>query len=123
MNHKEMIQALIDGHTLKRKSTRDLISYDAEHGLFWNDTIAGSIHPNNLCADEWDIYEKPKRWRAKIDGAYWFINSRLQVRCTSEWGYVENYEHYNDSNYFKTNEEAHRVADALMKVWKEYRSE
>lgn len=77
--------------------------------------LANFIHHYNLLESDWfeELPEEYKRWRAKEDERYWFVEE--------DGGVADNYEdkmgtddrRYEFGNYFKTEEEAQKAADWL----------
>lgn len=62
---------------------------------------------------------KPKRWRAKMDEKYYFIEDALTVTsCYDVYNFVDD-GHYEVGNYFKSQEEAEAVAEAFKKILKQ----
>lgn len=61
---------------------------------------------------------KPKRWRAKKNCEYYYINSRVEVVVYLEGCTVVDDEHFNIGNYFRTREEAEEMADKFKAMLK-----
>ena len=67
-------------------------------------------------------YGIPKRWRAKEDDKYFYIDSSGVVLSVEEESFEEDDGHYNLGNYFKTKEEAEKVKEELDKFWAKVRA-
>lgn len=61
---------------------------------------------------------KPKRWRAKKNCEYYYINSREEVVADLEGCTVVDDEHFNIGNYFRTREEAEEMANKFKQMLK-----
>lgn len=61
---------------------------------------------------------KPKRWRAKRDEYFYFINANGVVSSTNDIGADANNSLFNIGNYFKTKEEAEEMANKFKSMLK-----
>lgn len=61
---------------------------------------------------------QPKRWRAKKNCEYYYINSRVEVFADIEECTVVDDEHFNIGNYFRTREEAEKVSEKFKEILK-----
>ena len=83
----------------------------AKEGKRWN--------PEKMQVEE----VKKERWRARQSENYWMIDSEFEIKKTSDtYGVFDTLQYYS-SNYFKTEDQAQRVADklkqALAEFWEE----
>lgn len=61
---------------------------------------------------------KPKRWRAKKNCEYYYINSRAEVVVDLEASTVVDNKQFNIGNYFRTKEEAEEMAVKFKQMLK-----
>lgn len=74
----------------------------------------------------WDAEKlelRKKRWRAKKDEKYWVINERCGVVPYFEEGHSFDTRRYKVGNYFRTKEEAEKVAEEIRKIFEKDREE
>ena len=70
-------------------------------------------------ADSFDIViVEPPRWRAKWDEVYYYVNAFGKICMSRERHCEEDTNLYNAHNYFKTEEEAEKVAQEISAVLK-----
>lgn len=60
-------------------------------------------------------YGIKKRWRANKYGYYHFLGNIFEICESTEMGFVEDIERYQDGNYFRTKEEAEEYRDYIVK--------
>lgn len=75
---------------------------------------------------EWDSKNKrlrKKRWRAKKDEKYWVINEWCCVVPYFEEEHSLDTRRYKVGNYFRTKEEAEKVAEEVRKIFEKYGEE
>ena len=126
MTHKEAIQAMLNGATLK-------FCYDtpiayANNYLRYDENMRAFVNADGEREDINDLdltlYSiKPKRWRSEGYEKYFYILDTGVVWSTSEQRFSTDNERYEMGNYFKTKEEAEAAVVALRKFWKEHRGE
>lgn len=57
--------------------------------------------------------KKNKRWRARYDGEYFFVNSECMEDNSTEWRDETDDARHQIGNYFKTREDAQKVANKI----------
>jgi hypothetical protein len=62
---------------------------------------------------------RKKPWRAARGDVYWIVGSCGMVLDIEEDGNVENDEHFEFGNYFKTEEQAEAAAERVRRAYKE----
>lgn len=60
-------------------------------------------------------YGFSKRWRANKYAHYHFLGNIFEICESTEMGFVEDIERYQDGNYFRTKEEAEEYRDYIVK--------
>lgn len=120
MNHKEAIQAMLDGETLY--SVLDEMRYIYFDTNFRNER-GNVVDISNIDLSSHYKLRDRKGWRARQGKSFFFIDSdgvverRTDAHCSYDTSL------YKVGNYFKTKDEAEKALKALKKFWKEYRSE
>ena len=69
-------------------------------------------------------YGIKKRWRAKMEGEYFYIDDYCKISIDKDRGYSEDEARYRFGNYFETKEEALEYAEYMKKCsleWHEKR--
>ena len=67
-------------------------------------------------------YGTPKRWRAKAEDKFYFIDSNGCIDYKLDFMHKEDENKYKIGNYFKTKEEAQKVKEGLDKFWAKVRA-
>ena len=67
-------------------------------------------------------YGIPKRWRAKENEEYYFLNGKCEIWKTIEEKKRVDNTFFEQGNYFKTEEEAQKVKAELDKFWEKIRA-
>ena len=67
-------------------------------------------------------YGIPKRWRAKAQDKFYFIDSEGYIDTKLDFMLKEDENKYKIGNYFKTKEEAEKVKEELDKFWERVRA-
>lgn len=67
--------------------------------------------------NEW--YGIIKKWRAKRQEKYYYINSMLQIDKDLDYGAIDDDTRYKNNNYFKTEKLAEEFRDKLIEVLKD----
>lgn len=90
------------------------------------DVKSGQVLRFDHCAEVDKVDEKSekenKRWRAEKDGVYYIVfilDGYISTAKTHEGYYSIDDTHYSSGNYFRTEEEAKRVANEIKVLFKE----
>lgn len=67
-------------------------------------------------------YGIPKRWRAKENEEYYFLDGKCEIWKTIEEKKRVDNTFFEQGNYFKTEEEAEKVKEELDKFWEKVRT-
>lgn len=99
------------GSTLCLNELGSLVAEDKTTIVF----LAKFIHHYNLLDSDWfeEIPEDHRRWRAKEDGQYWYVEEDGGVANDYDDKVGTDDRRYELGNYFKTEEEAQKASDWL----------
>lgn len=79
----------------------------------WN-TLVDSDHQFNFYMFEYRI--KPKKWRAEKMQTYYYVDSFLNVTCSTETDNMIDYERFKVGNYFKEESDAKALKDRMRSL-------
>ena len=68
------------------------------------------------------IEKMGKRWRGRIGGRYYYLNSENRIARDSDYRYHEDKARYELGNYFKTEDEALGVQLEIENIWEKFRN-
>ena len=68
------------------------------------------------------IEKMGKRWRGRIGGRYYYLNSENRIARDSDYRYHEAKARYELGNYFKTEDEALGVQLEIENIWEKFRN-
>lgn len=112
-------RVLIMGNDEVRFGNGPLRAATAEEKQEFEDALAGK-------GLFWNAKEKrfeKKRWRAEYDEVYYYLGLNGEIYEDKEMGCVIDYSRYNYGNYFRTREQAERVAMVVKETLKKFHEE
>ena len=66
---------------------------------------------------------EPKRWRAERTCQYWYISTYFRPHSSLDYPYDRDNKRFEFGNYFRTEEQAQKVADEIQQIFKKHKND